>query len=87
MASTVWRGHLAFGLVSFPVRLYKAARTEKVSFKRLRRAAPVETPPVEAAEPEVAVERPPAQSAQHNRAPTAHRSGTDSQRRGRSFRR
>ena len=29
MAQTVWRGHLTFGLVSFPVRLYKAARAEK----------------------------------------------------------
>ena len=33
MASTVWRGHLAFGLVSFPVRLFRAARAEKVSFR------------------------------------------------------
>ncbi len=39
MASTVWRGHLVFGLVSFPVRLYRAARAEKVSFKRLYRPA------------------------------------------------
>jgi DNA end-binding protein Ku len=37
MASTVWRGHLAFGLVAFPVRLYKAARPEKISFRRLYR--------------------------------------------------
>jgi DNA end-binding protein Ku len=37
MATTVWRGHLAFGLVSFPVRLYKAARPEKISFRRLYR--------------------------------------------------
>jgi DNA end-binding protein Ku len=42
MASTVWRGHLAFGLVSFPVRLHRAARAEKISFRRLfRPAAPV----------------------------------------------
>ena len=37
MAATVWRGHLAFGLVSFPVRLYRAARPEKISFRRLYR--------------------------------------------------
>ena len=42
MASTVWRGHLTFGLVSFPVRLYRAARAEKVSFRRLYRPAPRE---------------------------------------------
>lgn len=35
MATTVWRGHLTFGLVSFPVRLYSAARGETVSFNLL----------------------------------------------------
>jgi DNA end-binding protein Ku len=35
MASTVWRGHLTFGLVSFPVRLFSAARGETVSFNLL----------------------------------------------------
>lgn len=30
MASTVWRGQLTFGLVSVPVRLYRAARKERV---------------------------------------------------------
>jgi DNA end-binding protein Ku len=35
MASTVWRGHLTFGLVSLPVRLYSAARGESVSFNLL----------------------------------------------------
>jgi DNA end-binding protein Ku len=43
MASTVWRGHLAFGLVSFPVRLYRAARAEKVNFRRLYRPGSAET--------------------------------------------
>jgi DNA end-binding protein Ku len=37
MATTIWRGHLSFGLVSFPVRLYRAARAEKISFRRLYR--------------------------------------------------
>lgn len=35
MATTVWRGHLTFGLVSFPVRLFSAARSESVSFNLL----------------------------------------------------
>lgn len=37
MASTVWRGYLAFGLISIPVRLFRAARAERVSFRRLYR--------------------------------------------------
>jgi DNA end-binding protein Ku len=42
MATTVWRGQLTFALVSFPVRLFRAARAEKVRFRRLHRetAAP-----------------------------------------------
>lgn len=42
MASTVWKGHLSFGLISIPVRLYRAARAEKVSFRQLHRTGPVE---------------------------------------------
>ena len=38
MASTVWKGHLTFGLVSIPVKLYRAARPEKVSFRQLHGA-------------------------------------------------
>ena len=38
MASTIWRGYLTFGLVSIPVRLFRAARAERVSLKRLYRA-------------------------------------------------
>lgn len=37
MASTVWKGHLTFGLVSLPVRLFSAARGESVSFNQLHR--------------------------------------------------
>lgn len=37
MASTVWKGHIAFGLVSFPVRLYTAARGESISFNQLHK--------------------------------------------------
>ena len=38
MAQTVWKGHLTFGLVSVPIRLYAAARTETVSFNQLHKA-------------------------------------------------
>lgn len=37
MASTVWKGHLTFGLVSLPVKLYSAARGETVSFNQLHK--------------------------------------------------
>lgn len=35
MASTVWKGYITFGLITIPVRLYAAARTERVSFNQL----------------------------------------------------
>jgi len=37
MATSVWRGHLTFGLVSFPVRVFSAARGETVSFNLLHK--------------------------------------------------
>lgn len=37
MASTVWKGHLTFGLISIPIRLFVAARTERVSFHQLHK--------------------------------------------------
>jgi DNA end-binding protein Ku len=37
MASSVWKGHLTFGLVSFPVRLFSAARGETISFNLLHK--------------------------------------------------
>ena len=40
MATSVWRGNLTFGLVSIPVRLFKAARPQRVHFHQLRRSAP-----------------------------------------------
>ncbi|MBV9081246.1 MAG: hypothetical protein JOZ62_01120, partial [Acidobacteriaceae bacterium] len=40
MATTVWRGFVTFGLISIPVRLFRAARSERVSLRRLYRAAP-----------------------------------------------
>lgn len=38
MATTVWKGHLTFGLVSLPVKLFTAARGETVSFNQLHRS-------------------------------------------------
>lgn len=38
MASTIWKGYLTFGLLSLPVKLYSAARSETVSFNQLHKA-------------------------------------------------
>src|SRR5713226_1033797 len=38
MASSVWKGHLTFGLVSMPVRLFSAARSETISFNLLHKS-------------------------------------------------
>ncbi|MEO7651732.1 MAG: Ku protein, partial [Bryobacteraceae bacterium] len=38
MATSVWKGHLTFGLVSLPVRLLSAARAETISFNLLHKA-------------------------------------------------
>jgi len=37
MASTVWRGYITFGLISVPVRLFRAARSERVKLKQVFR--------------------------------------------------
>jgi DNA end-binding protein Ku len=37
MATTIWKGHLTFGLVSFPVKLFSAARAEGISFNQLHK--------------------------------------------------
>src|SRR5579871_979036 len=47
MATAVWKGQLTFGLVSVPIRLYRAARKERV---RLHYLAPSE-PEIETPEP------------------------------------
>ena len=39
MASTVWKGQLTFGLVSMPIRLIRAARSERVKLRQLYRPA------------------------------------------------
>src|SRR5260370_9794712 len=38
MASTVWKGHITFGLVSFPVKLFTAARGESLGFNKLHKS-------------------------------------------------
>jgi DNA end-binding protein Ku len=37
MATTVWKGHLTFGLISIPVRMFAAARGERISFNQLHK--------------------------------------------------
>src|ERR1700724_2183520 len=37
MPATVWKGFISFGLVSFPVRLFSAARAETVHFHLLHK--------------------------------------------------
>jgi len=37
MPATVWKGYISFGLVSFPVRLFSAARAEGVHFHMLHK--------------------------------------------------
>jgi len=37
MASTIWKGHLTFGLISIPVRMFAAARSERISFNQLHK--------------------------------------------------
>jgi DNA end-binding protein Ku len=38
VATSVWKGHLTFGLVSLPIRLFSAARAESVSFNLLHKS-------------------------------------------------
>lgn len=38
MATPVWKGHLSFGLVSIPVKLFRAARPDKVEFRQVHEA-------------------------------------------------
>ncbi len=42
MASTVWKGHLGFGLVNIPVRLQRAARKERIPLRYLKNSTPPE---------------------------------------------
>jgi DNA end-binding protein Ku len=47
MPSIVWKGHLTFGLVSIPVKLYRAARRERVRMHYVHRPEVAEEPPGE----------------------------------------
>jgi DNA end-binding protein Ku len=38
MASSIWKGHITFGLISLPVRLTAAARSESISFNQLHKS-------------------------------------------------
>src|SRR5215831_307499 len=46
MPSIVWKGHLTFGLVSIPVRLFRAARRERVRLHYVHRPEPAESPDI-----------------------------------------
>jgi DNA end-binding protein Ku len=37
MAATIWKGRLNFGLVSIPIKLFRAARAEKIHMHKLQR--------------------------------------------------
>lgn len=43
MANTVWKGQLTFGLVSFPVRLVRAARKDRIPLRYVRQVDPLES--------------------------------------------
>jgi DNA end-binding protein Ku len=45
MPSAVWKGTLAFGLVSVPVRLFRAARAERMKLRQVRRSQPAPPEP------------------------------------------
>ncbi|HKD06867.1 MAG TPA: Ku protein [Bryobacteraceae bacterium] len=45
MPSIVWRGHLTFGLVSIPVKLFRAARRERVQLHYVHRSEQTEPEP------------------------------------------
>ena len=51
MPSTVWKGSIAFGLVSIPVRLYRAARRERIRFRTVHKeSVDLQTPTEQDAE-------------------------------------
>jgi DNA end-binding protein Ku len=37
MASTVWKGYISFGLITIPIKLFAAARTERISFNQIHK--------------------------------------------------
>jgi hypothetical protein len=40
MGNSIWKVHIAFGLVAFPVKLHAAARSQAVSFNQLHQYGP-----------------------------------------------
>src|SRR5215467_13529657 len=46
MPSIIWKGHLTFGLVSIPVKLFRAARRERVRLHYVHRPEPAEPPAI-----------------------------------------
>ena len=52
MPSIVWKGQLTFGLISIPVKLYRAARRERVRLHYVHTPEPVSTRHAEPPEPE-----------------------------------
>jgi non-homologous end joining protein Ku len=47
MAASVWKGHISFGLITIPVRLLRAARSERVPLRELYRVSGTGGPKVE----------------------------------------
>ena len=37
MATSVWKGYLTFGLISIPIRLFPAARSERIGLNQLHK--------------------------------------------------
>ena len=44
MATSIWRGFISFGLISIPVRLFKAARMERIALKQVYKVTDEEQP-------------------------------------------
>lgn len=80
MAATIWRGRLVFGLVTIPVRLYKAARRERVQFHNVYpiavgQAASVHVQTADASGPASKVRQFPRQQQTPEQAPLPERVG------------
>jgi DNA end-binding protein Ku len=43
MAASVWKGHITFGLITIPVRLLRAARSERVKLRELYRTDEIDS--------------------------------------------
>src|SRR5947209_741595 len=54
MATSAWKGHISFGLITIPVRLLRAARSERVPLRELYRVPEAGRPEHEPDEEEAA---------------------------------